>query len=192
MAGSGEKCQPNGELIAASHPLVRRPDTDSHRILATELSCLSEPSGRKPSVTNDHVVRLMATVSPPSTGDLLQRLSTVDFQTMLEVHALLVLSACWLAFSRRRWTTILAWLAVLGFSFAWFGVNQQWEGEILYSFSPTHGLTRADLLVPQVIGIALAVRGVRFAGRTVAKWRRDRISAGAPSILRTRWPAARP
>ena len=120
--------------------------------------------------------------------DLVQRLSTAGLQTMLTVHALLLLSACWLAFSRHRWATTLAWLAVIGFSLIWFGVNQQWEGRILYNFSPTHGLTEADLTVPVVIAAALAVRGVRWVGRTWIRWRQARISAGVPSVLQTMWP----
>ena len=120
--------------------------------------------------------------------ELVQRLSVVDVQTMLVVHALLTLSACWLAFSRRWWTTFPAWLAVIGFSLLWFGVNNRWEGRILYEVSPHHGLTQADLLVPVLIAAALLVRGLRFLGRAWARRRQDRISAGIPSVFRVMWP----
>jgi len=117
-----------------------------------------------------------------------QRLSEVSFQTMLTVHALLVLSACWLALSRRRWTTFLAWLAVIGFSLVWLGVNRHWEGRTLYVFTPHHGLTQADLIVPVVIAVALLIRGLRYLGRAWRRHRQERISAGVPSVFRTMWP----
>jgi hypothetical protein len=117
-----------------------------------------------------------------------QRLSVVDVQTMLAVHALLILSACWLAFCRRWWTTVPAALAVTGFSLLWLGVNQRWEGRTLYVFSATHGLTEADLVIPVVIGAALVVRTLRYLTRTWLRWRRERIRAGVPSVLRTMWP----
>ena len=120
--------------------------------------------------------------------ELVQRLAAVDVQTMLAVHALLTLSACWLAFARRWWTTIPAWLAVIGFSLLWFGVNNRWEGRILYEFSPSHGLTQADLVVPALIAAALLVRGIRHLGRAWSRRRRERISAGIPSVFRIMWP----
>lgn len=95
----------------------------------------------------------------------LQRLSRVDVQTMLLVHALLVLSACGLAFTRRWWTTIAAMVALAGCSVVWFGVNQHWEGRVLFAFSATHGLTQADLAVPVLTGAALVVRGLLALGR---------------------------
>ena len=120
--------------------------------------------------------------------EVVQRLSAVDVQTMLAVHALLILSACWFAFSRRVWTTILAALALIGFSLLWFGVNHRWEGRILYEVAPHHGLTEADLQVPAAIAIALAVRAIRAIGRAWMRFRRERISAGVPSVFRTMWP----
>ena len=122
--------------------------------------------------------------------ELMHRLAVVDVQTMLAVHALLTLSAAALAFARRWWTTTLAWLAVIGFSLAWFGVNNRWEGRILYEFSPSHGLTEADLVVPTTVAAALVVRGVRFLARAWAARRQERIQAGVPSVLRTMWPKA--
>jgi hypothetical protein len=119
---------------------------------------------------------------------VMQRLSAVDVKTMLSVHALLILSGCWLAFSRRRWATILAGLAVIGFSLVWFGVNHRWEGRILYQVAPTHGVTEADLVVPAVIGMALLVRGIRGIARAWMRFRQERISAGVPSVFRTMWP----
>jgi uncharacterized membrane protein YphA (DoxX/SURF4 family) len=85
------------------------------------------------------------------------RLAQVDVQTMLTVHGLLVASACWLVVAR-RWRTPVAALAVGFFSYLWFGVNQRWEGRVLFSFSPTRGLTEADMVVPVVVGIALLLR----------------------------------
>src|SRR3954452_25117992 len=101
--------------------------------------------------------------------DLVHRLAVVDVQTMLAVHALLILSACWLAFSRRWWTTIPAWLSVIGFSLIWFGVNHKWEGRVLYEFSPKHGLTQADLVAPVAIAVALVVRALRFLARAASR-----------------------
>jgi hypothetical protein len=121
-------------------------------------------------------------------GLLLHRLSLVSFQTMLAVHALLIMSACWLAFARNRWSAAAAGLAVIGFSLTWFGVNHRWEGRVLLVFSPGHGLTEADLLVPVAIALALVIRGLRFVGRSVARRRRERRAAGVPTVLRTMWP----
>lgn len=118
----------------------------------------------------------------------MQRLSAVDVQTMLAVHALLILSACWLAFSRRWWTTALAGLATIGFSLIWFGVNHQWEGRILYEVAPKHGLTQADLEVPLALAAALLIRWVRYLGRAWTRRRQERISAGIPSVFRIMWP----
>jgi len=89
-----------------------------------------------------------------------QRLSAVNRPTMLTVLALLTTSGCWLALSRGRWTAVAS-LVFVGSSVAWFGVNQKWEGRTLAAFSPTHGLTQADLAVPLTIGSALAVRRLR-------------------------------
>ena len=73
--------------------------------------------------------------------ELLQQLAGVSFQTMLAVHALLVLSACALAFSRKRWQTALAWIAVLGFGLIWFGVSMLmlWLTDLLVSGFEIHG-----------------------------------------------------
>jgi hypothetical protein len=120
--------------------------------------------------------------------ELVQRLSAVSAQTMLAVHAVLILSACWLAFSRRWWTTILAWLAMIGSSLVWFEVNHKWEGRVLYAFSPMHGLTQADLVAPVALAAALVVRGLRYLGRAWVRRRQARISAGVPSVFRTMWP----
>jgi hypothetical protein len=120
--------------------------------------------------------------------ELAHRLATVDVQTMLMVHALLTLSACWLAFARRWWSVIPAVLAVTGFSLLWFGVNGRWEGRILYSLSPHHGVTEADLMVPALLAVALVVQGIRFLGRAWGRRRQARISAGIPSVFRTMWP----
>jgi hypothetical protein len=120
--------------------------------------------------------------------DLVQRLSMAGVQTMLAVHALLILSACWLAFSRRTWATILAALAVIGVSLVWFAVNHRWEGRILYDVSAHHGITQADLQVPAVIAIALVVRGIRGIARAWMRFRQERIDAGVPSVFRTMWP----
>lgn len=115
---------------------------------------------------------------------------SVSFQTMLAVHAALVLAACWLAFARSRWSAALAWIAVAACSLTWFAVNKQWEGRILYEVSAHHGVTEADLVVPVAIAAALVVRGLRFLGRVARRRRRERIAAGAPTVFRTMWPRA--
>jgi hypothetical protein len=120
--------------------------------------------------------------------ELVERLAGVSFQTMLAVHALLVLSACALAFSRKLWQTILAWIAVVGFGLIWFGVNIHWEGRVLYRFAPGHGLTQADLVVPVVIAIALLIRGLRYLGRAWLVRREQRRRAGVPTVFRVMWP----
>jgi hypothetical protein len=120
--------------------------------------------------------------------DLAHRLSVVDVRTMLAVHALLVASACWLAFSRGWWKTLLAWITVLTCSLTWFGVNNQWEGRTLYTVSPTHGLTEADLMVPALIGVALTIRLLRYLGRAWLARREQRRAAGVPTVFRTMWP----
>jgi hypothetical protein len=119
---------------------------------------------------------------------LLHRLSAVDVRTMLAVHALLVASACWLAFSRGRRRTVLAWTAVLGCSLTWFAVNNRWEGRTLYTVTPTHGLTEADLMVPALIAVALAIRLLRFVGRAWLARRAQRRADGVPTVFRTMWP----
>jgi hypothetical protein len=116
------------------------------------------------------------------------RLETVDLQTMLAVHALLVASAVALALARRRWTTLLAALCVLGCSPVWLAVNQQWEGRVLIKVSSTHGITQADLTVPAVIGVALMVRWLRYLGRATLRRRAERRAAGVPSVFRIMWP----
>jgi hypothetical protein len=120
--------------------------------------------------------------------EVVHRLSLVSVQTMLAVHALLILSGCWLAFSRRRWQTVLAWPAVLAFSLVWLVVNHRWEGRILFGISPNHGVTQADLVVPVVIAAAVVVRTLRLIGRTWHRHRQERISAGVPSAFRVMWP----
>jgi hypothetical protein len=77
---------------------------------------------------------------------------------------------------------------VTGFSLLWFGVNGRWEGRILYSLSPHHGVTEADLMVPALLAVALVVQGIRFLGRAWGRRRQARISAGIPSVFRTMWP----
>ena len=94
---------------------------------------------------------------------LVQRLSAVDFHTMMFVYSFLLLSTAWLAFARGRWATLAAVLLLSGFSLLWFGVNHRWEGRILYTVSTAHGVTQADLVVPALILSALVVRGLRIA-----------------------------
>jgi hypothetical protein len=120
--------------------------------------------------------------------ELLHRLSVVNVQTMLAVHTGLVASACWLAFSRGRWKTLLAWIAVVAFSLTWFGVNNRWEGRILYTVAPTHGLTEADLMAPALIAAALVIRGLRYLGRAWRERRAQRRAQGVPTVLQTMWP----
>jgi hypothetical protein len=92
---------------------------------------------------------------------LVYRLSIVDFHTMMFVYTLLLLSTVWLAFARGRWGSLAAAALLAGSSLLWFGVNQQWEGRILYSVSSSHGVTQSDLAVPLLIMSALAVRRLR-------------------------------
>jgi hypothetical protein len=120
--------------------------------------------------------------------ELLHRLSVVSVQTMLAVHGLLVASACWLAFSRGRWRTLLAWVAVAGCSLTWFAVNNRWEGRTLYTVAPTHGLTEADVMVPALVAAALTIRGLRYLGRAWQERRAQRRAAGVPTVFRTMWP----
>jgi hypothetical protein len=87
----------------------------------------------------------------------------VDFHTMMVVYSLLLLSAVWLAFARGRWATLAAAVLLTGCSLLWFGVNQRWEGRILYTVSSTHGVTQSDLAVPLLIASALVVRALRSA-----------------------------
>lgn len=89
------------------------------------------------------------------------RLTVVGFQTMLAVHALVILSGCLLASARSRWSAGLAGLALAACSLVWFGVNQRWEGRTLMRVSATHGITQADLVVPVVLGLALGWRALR-------------------------------
>jgi hypothetical protein len=107
---------------------------------------------------------------------------------MLAVHALLVASAVWLALARRWWTTLAAWICVGGLGVAWMAVTHQWEGRILFKVSPTHGITQADLTFPAVVGIALAIRFLRYLGRAAVRHREERRAAGVPSVFRTMWP----
>jgi hypothetical protein len=120
--------------------------------------------------------------------DLAHRLSVVNVQTMLAVHALLVAAACWLAFSRGRWKTLLAWMAVLAFGLTWFAVNNRWEGQTLYVVSPSHGLTEADLMVPALVAVALTIRLLRYLGRAWLMRRAQRRADGVPTVFRTMWP----
>jgi hypothetical protein len=144
--------------------------------------------GRSGGGTALHRLHALIARAEQFVHDLAQRLSAVELQTMLAVHALLVLSACWLAFSRRWWTTTLAWLGVIGFSLLWFGVSHRWEGRIVYEVSPNHGLTEADLVVPVLVAAALVVRCVRFTGRALLRLRQQRLNAGVPTAFRTMWP----
>jgi hypothetical protein len=93
---------------------------------------------------------------------LVYRLSMVDFHTMMLVYTFLLLSSVWLALARGRWAGRAAAVLVTAFSLLWFGVNQQWEGRILYSVSSSHGVTQSDLAVPLLIVSAAVVRSLRF------------------------------
>jgi hypothetical protein len=120
--------------------------------------------------------------------ELALQLAGVSVQTMLAVHALLILSACWLAFSRGRWRPILAGIAVVSCSVVWFGVNGRWEGRTLYIVSPTHGVTQADLVAPACIAIAFVVRGLRYLGRAWLQRREQRRRDGVTTVFRIMWP----
>jgi hypothetical protein len=76
------------------------------------------------------------------------------------LFGLLIASGAWVALSRSR-RPIAAWSAVVVCSVAWLRVDRLREGRILVAFSPFHGLTEADLLVPVVVCLAAGVSGVR-------------------------------
>jgi len=135
-----------------------------------------------------HRVEAFVAEAQAQLHELVQWLSAVSFQVMLVVHALLILSACWLALARHWWSTAAAWLGVIGFGLAWLGVNGRWEGRVVYPVTAEHGLTEADLMVPVVIAAALLIRGLRYLGRAWLRRRQERISAGVPSVFRTMWP----
>lgn len=80
-----------------------------------------------------------------------------------------VLAGLALAVTRRRGTSALAALALVGASLVWFPVNQVREGVILLPVAPTHGLTEADLVVPAVTLLALAGRLLLACARRIGR-----------------------
>ena len=95
---------------------------------------------------------------------LLRRASEVNLSVLHVVLALLIASGCWVALSRAR-RPIAAWAAVVVCSVAWLRVDRLREGRVLLAFSPSHGLTEADLLVPAVVCAAAATSGLREVRR---------------------------
>jgi hypothetical protein len=91
---------------------------------------------------------------------LFRRASEVNLSALHLVLALLIGSGCWVAFSRAR-RPIAAWSAVVVCGVAWLWVDRVREGRVLLVFSPSHGLTEADLLVPAVVCAAAATSGLR-------------------------------
>jgi uncharacterized membrane protein YphA (DoxX/SURF4 family) len=99
-------------------------------------------------------------------GDIdraLQDSTDVSLRTMVTVFVLLLVMTACAALTRGRWTSLASATALLGLSLAWFQVDHRWEGDILYTFTATHGLTEADLLVPAVISLAIGIRLLRWA-----------------------------
>ncbi len=99
-------------------------------------------------------------------GDIdsaLQDSTDVSQRTMVTVFVLLLAVTVVAALTRGRWTSLISFIALCGSSLAWFQVDHRWEGDILYTFDPSHGLTEADLLVPAVFSLALGVRVLRWA-----------------------------
>jgi hypothetical protein len=91
---------------------------------------------------------------------VLRRASEVNLPALHLVLGLLIASGCWVALSRAR-RPIAAWVALIICSVAWLRVDRLREGRILLVFTPFHGLTEADLLVPVVVCAAIAVSGLR-------------------------------
>ncbi|WP_285623512.1 hypothetical protein [Kineosporia sp. NBRC 101677] len=80
---------------------------------------------------------------------------------MLLACVLLILAGLAVAFTRSRAPSVSAGLGLVLSSVIWLRVSQPREGTVLVLLAPTRGITEADLLVPLVIGLALAVRAVR-------------------------------
>jgi len=96
----------------------------------------------------------------------------------------LILAGVALAVSRRVPTTLVCVLVLAITSFVWFQVNHAREGVILLSFSPSHGLTEADLLVPVVVMVA---GGLWLLGQL---WRRRRRAQEPATPIRIPSPTS--
>ena len=90
---------------------------------------------------------------------LFRHLSELNFPHLRLVFWALIASGCWVALARPRFP-LPAWAAVIVCSVAWLRVDQQREGRLLVEFTPAHGLTEADLLVPVVVCSAAAANGL--------------------------------
>jgi hypothetical protein len=84
----------------------------------------------------------------------------------------------WTGFLAGRWGSPLRWplahrlgLAFVGVtgSLAWWWINGAVEGRSLMAFSPTHGLTKGDLLALPALVLAVGVIAVEAAP---SRWRR--------------------
>lgn len=71
-----------------------------------------------------------------------------------QIVVLVLLLGCGLWASRAK--TRLALVAVAACAIFWLRANSHLEGLVLVSFSPAHGLTLADLLVPLVAALVLS------------------------------------
>jgi hypothetical protein len=94
---------------------------------------------------------------------VLRDLTAVSPRTVHLVAVLLIMCGCWVVVARSRPPLLLAWVALTVASLVWLRVNQHDEGRILYAFSPSHGVTEADLLVPTVVGAAVVLRAIHLA-----------------------------
>jgi hypothetical protein len=103
--------------------------------------------------------------------DVLERVSRQPLPPLHVVFWFLIASGCWVALSRAR-RPIIPWVAVVLCSVAWLRADQDREGRVLLSFSPAHGLTEADLLVPAVVFAAAASSGLLRTRRG----RRDKVA----------------
>jgi hypothetical protein len=90
-----------------------------------------------------------------------------------------------------RANTRLALLALMLCAAVWLRANSQLEGAVLWTVTPAHGLTLADLVVPLLGALVLAGRGARWGqagtGRRQAVPNRARERAIARSRSTSRF-----
>lgn len=81
-------------------------------------------------------------------------LTLVPLPEQAVVLAMLVGCGVWASLARTR----LAVVALVLCAAMWLRANSQLEGAVLITFTPAHGLTLADLLVPSIAALVLAGR----------------------------------
>lgn len=81
-------------------------------------------------------------------------LTLVPLRDQAVVLLLLVGCGLWATLARTR----LALVALGVCAAVWLRANSQLEGAVLITFTPAHGLTLADLLVPSLAALVLAGR----------------------------------